>query len=155
MRTDWLQLFVSNDSNIQFQAAATLSHSIMTSSNGNIFRVTGHLCGEFTGYRLSNQSWGWWFETLPCPLWRHCNAVINWCYGLQSKEPAQDCGERVIGYGCMVGSGTSVAQKGQYCNSNIDIMVIFHIYIYMMTSWTSVLSVVLLKVLLISYLWRT
>ena len=22
---------------------------IMTSSNGNIFRVTGHLCGEFTG----------------------------------------------------------------------------------------------------------
>ena len=24
----------------------------MTSSNGNIFRVTGHLCGEFTGHRL-------------------------------------------------------------------------------------------------------
>ena len=24
---------------------------MMTSSNGNIFRVTGHLCGEFTGYR--------------------------------------------------------------------------------------------------------
>ena len=23
----------------------------MTSSNGNIFRVTGHLCGEFTGLR--------------------------------------------------------------------------------------------------------
>ena len=25
--------------------------SMMTSSNGNIFRVTGHLCGEFTGQR--------------------------------------------------------------------------------------------------------
>ena len=25
------------------------SHSMMTSSNGNIFRVTGPLCGEFTG----------------------------------------------------------------------------------------------------------
>ena len=25
--------------------------SMMTSSNGNIFRVTGHLCGEFTGHR--------------------------------------------------------------------------------------------------------
>ena len=25
--------------------------SMMTSSNGNIFRVTGHLCGEFTGPR--------------------------------------------------------------------------------------------------------
>ena len=25
---------------------------------------------------LSNQSWGWWFETLSCPLWRHYNALI-------------------------------------------------------------------------------
>ena len=78
-------------------AACTNSKGIMmTSSNGNIFRVTGHLCGEFTGprwipaqrpvtrnfdvffdlrlnKRLSKQSWGWWFETLSCPLWRHCN----------------------------------------------------------------------------------
>ena len=66
----------------------------MTSSNGNIFRVTGHLSpvpGEFPAQRpvtrsfnvffdlrldkrLSKQSWGWWFETLSCPLWRHCNA---------------------------------------------------------------------------------
>ena len=23
--------------------------------------------------RLTKQSWGWWFETLSCPLWRHCN----------------------------------------------------------------------------------
>ena len=23
--------------------------------------------------RLSEQSWGWWFETLSCPLWCHCN----------------------------------------------------------------------------------
>ena len=68
----------------------------MTSSNGNIFRVTGPLCGEFTGpgeiptqrpvtrsfdvffdlrlyKRLSKQSWGWWFETLSHPLWRHRN----------------------------------------------------------------------------------
>ena len=44
---------------------------MMTSSNGNIFHVTGHLCGEFTGpqifdlrlnKRLSKQSLGWWFE---------------------------------------------------------------------------------------------
>ena len=73
---------------------------MMTSSNGNFFRVTGHLCGEFTGpgefptqrpvtrsfdvlfdlrlnKRLSKQSWGWWFETLSCSLWRHCN-VTRW-----------------------------------------------------------------------------
>ena len=59
---------------------------MMTSSNGSIFRVTGHLCGEFIGprwiptqrpvtrsfdvffdlrlnKRLSIQSWGWWFDS--------------------------------------------------------------------------------------------
>ena len=69
---------------------------MMTSSNGNIFRVTGPLCGEFTGpgefptqrpvtrsfdvffdlrlnKRLSKQPWGWWFETLSWSLWRQCN----------------------------------------------------------------------------------
>ena len=73
-----------------------VSHSMMTSSNGNIFRVNGHLCGEFTGpgefptqrpvtrsfdvffdlslnKRLIKQSWDWWFETLSCSLWRHRN----------------------------------------------------------------------------------
>ena len=73
--------------------------NMMTSSNGNIFRVTSHLCGEFTGHRwiplikasdaefdvffdlrlntrLSKQSWGWWFETPSRPLWRHCD-VLN------------------------------------------------------------------------------
>ena len=71
--------------------------SMMTSSNGNIFRVTGPLCGEFTGpgefptqrpvtrgfdvfvdlrlyKRLSKQPWGWWFETPSWSLWHHCNA---------------------------------------------------------------------------------
>ena len=70
---------------------------MMTSSNGNIFRVTGHLCGEFNGTRwiphtkasdaklwcflwsnkrLSKQWWGWLFETLSSPFWRHCNVHI-------------------------------------------------------------------------------
>ena len=73
------------------------SKAIMTSSNGNIFRFTGPLCGEFTDQRwipltkgqwrealmfslicalnkwLNKQSWGWWFETPSRSLWRHCN----------------------------------------------------------------------------------
>ena len=72
---------------------------MMTSSNGNIFRVTGLLCGEFTGpgdfpaqwpmtrsldvffdlcpnKRLNKQPWGWRFETLSCPLWRHRNECL-------------------------------------------------------------------------------
>ena len=82
----------------------TLPAFMMTSSNGNIFRVTGHLCagkspvsGEFPTQRpvtrsfdvffdlclhkrLSKQSCGWWFETPASSLWRHCNvtALREW-----------------------------------------------------------------------------
>ena len=27
--------------------------------------------------RLSKQWWGWWFETLSCPLWRHSNGLTD------------------------------------------------------------------------------
>ena len=82
---------------------------MMTSSNGNIVSVTGHLCGEFTGPRwiartkpvtrsfdvffdlhlnklLSKQSWGWWFETLSRPLWRHRNVqcIVRRCLKISS-----------------------------------------------------------------------
>ena len=30
--------------------------------------------------RLSEQSWGWWFETLSRPLWRHCNVDTSFLY---------------------------------------------------------------------------
>ena len=76
------------------------AYIVMTSSHGNIFRVTGHLCREFTGdrwisrtkasdaelwfffdlrlnKRLSKQWWGWWFETPSRPLWRHCNGKFR------------------------------------------------------------------------------
>ena len=35
---------------------------MMTSSNGNIFRVTGPLCGEFTGHRPVTQSFDVFFD---------------------------------------------------------------------------------------------
>ena len=83
---------------------------MITSSNGNIFRVTGPLCGEFTGHRwipaqrpvtrsfcvffdlrlnkhLSKQSWDWWFQTPSSPLWRHCN-------GKQQGEEQQQSSTR-------------------------------------------------------------
>ena len=35
--------------------------------------------------RLSKQPWGWWFETLSCPLWRHRNGLKSWtCYPLST-----------------------------------------------------------------------
>ena len=36
-------------------AACDITRNMMTSSDGNIFRVTGPLCGEFTGHRLIPQ----------------------------------------------------------------------------------------------------
>ena len=77
---------------------AGLKCNMMTSSNGNIFRVTGPLCGEFTvpgefptqkpvtrsfdvyfdlrlNKRLSKRPWGWWFETPSWSLWRQCNEI--------------------------------------------------------------------------------
>ena len=47
----------NTSANWKFKITAThcwglwAKRSMMTSSNGNIFRVTGHLCGEFTGPR--------------------------------------------------------------------------------------------------------
>ena len=58
----------------------TTNVTMMTSSNGNIFRVTGLVCGEFWCFlylrlniRLNNQLQGWWFETPSGSLWRHLN----------------------------------------------------------------------------------
>ena len=73
---------------------------MMTSSNGNISALLA-ICAknspvpaEFPAQRpvmrsfdvffdlclikrLSKQSWGWWFETLSCPLWRHRNDTFG------------------------------------------------------------------------------
>ena len=70
----------------------------MTSPNGNIFRVTGPLCGEFTGHRWipltkasdaglwwffylrlnkRKESWGWWLKTPSRPFWRRCNVLLE------------------------------------------------------------------------------
>ena len=87
------------------------STHMMTSSNGNIFRVTGPLCGEFTGpgefptqrpvarsfdvfcylrltKRLRKQPWGWWFETPSWSLWRHCNDRRWWANDTIHCQPS-------------------------------------------------------------------
>ena len=76
----------------------SIFHSLMTSSNGNIFHVTGLLCEKFTSHwwiplqrpvtqsfdvffdlhlnkRLSKESRRRWFETSSRSLWHHCNAM--------------------------------------------------------------------------------
>ena len=82
---------------------------MMTTSNGNIFHVTGPLWGEFTGpgefpsqwpvrqsfdvffdlclnKRLSKQLKHQWFKMLSCSLWCHCNLKksVYWSYFISS-----------------------------------------------------------------------
>ena len=87
----WLQLLVMST----ICQSVCCSH-LMSLSNGNISRVTGPLCGEFTGpgeyptqrpvtrsfvvffdlrlnKQLSKQPWGWWFDTPSVSLWHQCN----------------------------------------------------------------------------------
>ena len=99
---DWIKYDYTPGPGLIFSGFSVMGHyyCMMTSSIGNIFRVTGHLCGEFTGHGwiprtmasdasfdvffdlrlnkwLSKQSWGWWFKTPSRPLWRHCNGSIR------------------------------------------------------------------------------
>ena len=99
----WITLKVTTYEHIICLTTWTVKKSIfhiksplMTSSSGNIFRVTGLLCGEFIGpdefpsqrpvmrsfdvffdlclnKQVSKQSWGWWSETPSSSLWRQCN----------------------------------------------------------------------------------
>ena len=88
---------------------------MMTSSNENIFLLTGPLCGEFTGHQwmppsqrpvtrsidvffdlrlnkwLSKQSICRWFEMQSRPLWCHCNVK------LQKKHPTSCPHGRAMG----------------------------------------------------------
>ena len=97
-----------------------LPFHMMTSSNGNIFRVTGHLCRELTSHRwipcakasdaklcvffdlrlnnrLSKQSWGWWFETPSQSLRRHCNVTTH-----ESNFYAMDESNFLLAHGSLI-----------------------------------------------------
>ena len=73
----------------------SLINCMMTSSNGNIFRVTLPFVrgihwspvnsthkGQWRGaLMLSKQWWDWWFEMPTRSLWRHCNGgKLQWNY---------------------------------------------------------------------------
>ena len=56
--------------------------------------------------RLSKQWWGWWFETLSHPLWRHCNENgpgCSACLPLTSEEDNDvENAFILLVYGCSV-----------------------------------------------------
>ena len=89
----------------------------MTSSNGNIFRVTGHLCGEFTGPRWIPHTKASDAELLICV----------WINGWVNNREAGDLRRYRVHYDvilmvwidCALASPYSDATiKSQFCTSN-------------------------------------
>ena len=102
--TPLLTCHVTTTIRLAITGATRVRDSMMTSSNGNI-SVLLAICagnspvdGEFPAQRpvtrsfdvffglhpnkrLSKQSWGWWFKTLSCSLWRHCTAGEKSAFG--------------------------------------------------------------------------
>ena len=69
---------------IDSRAYASLFFSMMTSSNGNIFRVTGLLCREFTGQLVNSPQKGQWRGALMFSL------MYAWTNGWVNNRDAGD-----------------------------------------------------------------
>ena len=61
-----------------FIKSTDIRANMMTSSNGNIFHVTGHLCGEFTGNRWIPRTLQRPVLTLFYPVQPETLAAIDW-----------------------------------------------------------------------------
>ena len=119
----------------------------MTSSNGNIFRVTG--TGEFPTQRpvtrsfdvffdlrlykrFSKQPWGWWFEKPSWPLWRQWNVgpLISRRFSNQAPTVNEDLPNRILS-GQIITKGDvhcvlprSVLFEDDSLAENVDIIIL-------------------------------
>ena len=88
---------------------------MMTSSNGNIFRVTGHLCGEFTGDRspVNSPHKGQWCGALMFSL------ICVWINGWVNNREAGDLRRYRAHYDVTVMSFDTMVIRGAtcYCSS--------------------------------------
>ena len=88
------------------------SHEVMTSSNGNIFRVTGPLCGKFTGQRWIPRT-----KASDAELW--CPSLIcTWINGWINSREAGDLRRYLAHYDAILmsiasGSGLALNNRGQ------------------------------------------
>ena len=123
-----------------------------------IFRVTGPLCGEFTGpgefpaqrpvprsfdvffdlrlnKRLSKQSRGWRFETPTWPLWRQRNELHQWYWGNHRTEPVSRKQPRRVSVDKPYVSGRTILCIYNKPNKCVYVMVytVFILYLYDMT----------------------
>ena len=82
----WRQSWHYDDSRVMyvFPSVDGGSAVVMSSSNGNIFRVTGPLCGEFTGFRGIPHHKGQWHGALVFSM------ICAWTNGWVNNRDAGD-----------------------------------------------------------------
>ena len=92
----WPFRCVLNNIKAQRLYASNCAKHMMTSSNGNIFRVTGHLCREFTGQRWIPLTKASWRGALTFPL------ICVWINDWISNGEAGDFRRHRAHYGIIV-----------------------------------------------------
>ena len=103
--------------------------NMMTSSNGNIFRVTGPLCGEFTGHRcipLTKAS----DAELWCFLWS-----APWINGWVNNREAGDLRRHRAHYDVIVMSSVTQVIK---CSRMVCALHVLPCHL-MLTNWTNLI----------------
>ena len=114
---------------------------MMTLSNGNIFRVTGHLSpvnsphiGQWRGtlmfffdLRQDKQSWGWWVGMPPRSLWRHCNGLTYILCLSASCSTSYDviCGRVTTESGVQMSWHRNCNKLGSHMNKRLPLPLIF------------------------------
>ena len=106
-------------------------NNVMTSSNGNIFRVTGHLCGEFTGHRWIPPT-----KASDADIW--CFSVIcGWINGwVQNRESGRKCQDYVYikwEYWSTMWFEMPSRQLWRHCNEH-TILLYFVLFSYIISS---------------------
>ena len=78
------QCFLMKSYLMSWKQSLVADLSMMTSSNGNVFRVTGPLCGEFMGQLVISPHKGQWRGALTFTL------ICAWIYGWVNNRKAGD-----------------------------------------------------------------
>ena len=92
-----------------------LGFNMMTSPNGNIFRVTDSLCGEFTGHPVNSPHKGQWRGALMFSL------IWAWINGWVNNRDAGNLRRQCTHYAVTITNRVSSASVGQHWSAHIGL----------------------------------
>ena len=100
--------------------------------------------------QLSKQRWGWWFETLSCPLWRHRNIMmitmlmmaqmVGWRWYIYTHNTIWDDGISNVIMISYIGLTTAKHLIQSDPNSKTTMFLVLSCSCLCLTHWSQVLS---------------